>query len=423
MIILSNGYPTNMPNSEEVSQGGPANFARLFSSHIVAATPHKWIGVMFYGSKSKDVRLNKCFSFPQRDYFKLYLPKRYFRLITRAEKFEDPSIILRKPTKRLVSFIKKEKPDVVFLNGFGILNWMLLKAAEETGVPVVIQHAGIWTKELRLHKHLYSRAGLKIMEQMEKDSTKLSSIEVFLNTWSRDYYQKHVAHNSESKTSIIPLPFNFDFFADISKAQKKSILNPAQKAFKIGTIARWDRIKNHNAILSLAKNARKKGLAWQFYAVTQIPEVKQLKNKKRAYEKNIKVIRSLDRVGISDFCHAMDMLILPSLFDVSPTVVLEAISTGTPVAVSPNVGYVDDFRKNGAEAWVIDFKNTKKALNRIKKLAMSPMPKALQKEIKSKHEHARVFSAYLGLFDKVTSEKDIFPVIQPRAVPSLESII
>lgn len=420
MKIFSNGYPTNMPNAEAVSQGGPANFARLFSTFITSNTSHSWVGVMVSHSKSKTIRIKKAFSFPQRDYFKFYLPKEYYRLITQANKVADPAIILEKPIKRLASLIKKENPDIVFLNGFDLFNWILLKAAEQAQVPAVIQHAGVWTKELDLYKHVFTKAGLKIMKQMEKDSTYLCSAEVFLNRWSRDYYQKHVAKKTSGTVEIIPLPFDFASFASLPKSQKKSVLFHSKSGIKIGTIARWDRIKNHKAFLSLARAVKREGLPWQFYSVTKIPENTRLAARKKSYEKNIKVIRSLGRVGIYDFCRAMDLIILPSLFDVSPTVVLEAVSVKTPIAISGNVGYVHNFKELGAKDWVIDFKDTKKVKERIKKILQKPLPQTLQNQIKTNHGHEKVFFSYLDLFDKIAEKKEIMPVIAPDALSALE---
>ena len=403
-----------MPDAEEVSQGGPANFARLFSAQIASETPHKWIGLIFSASKLKTIKLKKSFFFPQREYFKLYFPKKLFKEITLAENFRDPEKILQAPIKKIISLILREKPDVVFLNGFGVFNWILLCAAKKTDTPVVIQHAGIWTKELRLHKHNYSLVGRKIMEQMEKESTFFSSAEVFLNTWSRDYYRKNVANGENSE--VIPLPFDFNSFKKNINSRHKSVFTGANGKVRIGTIARWDDIKNHKALLALSRMAKRKKLPWHFYAVTKIPDAPSFEKKRRAYEKNITVIPSLNRTGVSDFCKSMDLLILPSIFDVSPTVVLEAIATNTPVVISQNVGYVHEFVKHGAKNWVINFKNTSKSLTGIKKIIKKPMPETLQRWIVLNHDSKKVFSSYLDLFNSVILDK------QRRSISSQSQI-
>ncbi len=424
MTIISNAYPTNMPNSQEVSQGGPANFARIFYNHIAAATDHRWVGVMYQINAGRRSRLEKCFSFPHRDYFKIYIPQNLVRQLTRAEKKSDPVLILKAVIDRTAALLKKEKADVVFLNGFGIFNWVLLKAAEKTDTPAVIQHAGIWTKELNLHKEFYSPAGLRTMIGMEKDSSRLTAAEVFLNTWSRDYYRRHVARREDGATVIIPLPFNFSGFAELGGKNKRSYGD--KRTFKIGTIGRWDKIKNHAAFLALAREAKKAGLNWRFYAVTHIPDTPQEEKKKEIYGNYINIIPSLDRKGVAALCRSLDLLILPSRFDVSPTVVLEAMALKTPIVISPNVGFVNDFRASGAKNWIVDFNNSAAALKAVKKLAGKPMPSALKTRLITKHDYQRVFSSYLDLFSaiiiKSKSGKAVWQTLVPMPLKSMSSL-
>jgi len=403
MIILTNGFPTNMPDSEKVSQGGPANFARLFKDYLSSVgAKEDWIGLMLQGSLSKTTRLVKKYSFPHRDYYQLCVPRYMFRDIVQAKTKGDSGLILRKPINRLTALMRKTKPDIVFLNGFGLLNWLLLKAAEIEGIPVVIQHAGIWTKELQIHKKLYTTAGRKMMKEMEKDSTRLTVAEIFLNKWSQIYYQSHVAKRTDKESHIIPLPFDFSSFKKLGLgiSQTPSPFKMDTGYFNIGTIARWDEIKNHKAILALAKEISLQKLLWQVYVVTTIPDVKKYRKTKNEYEKYIKVIPALDRSGISDFCQSVDLLIQPSLFDVSPTVVLEAISSGTPIAISPNIGYIHNFLKHKAKDWVLDFSDTGQTIAQLKRLIDRKMPKVLREFLLVTHDHRTVFNSYLNLFSR-----------------------
>ena len=400
MLILSNGFPTNLPDSEKVSQGGPANFARLFINHLLSSNAdHRWVGVMLESTHSGSVRLKEVFSSNYRGYYRLYVPKSYINKVTRA-KYDniDPADVWQKPIGQLTKLIQQEKPDVVFLNGFGILNWMLLKAAKQANIPVVIQHAGIWTKELEIHKDHYSEHGRQLLKEMEKDSTQLSAVEIFLNRWSRDYYHNNVAKGEIRKTEVIPLPFDFASFKQLSAGEGTSIFDFDKQFFHIGIIARWDEIKNHKAVLGLAKCAHDKKLPWQFHAVVDIPNTKKYKKDKLEYERYVDVVAPLDRAGISDFCRSIDLLFLPSLFDVSPTVVLEAVALGTPIAISPNVGYVHDFITCGGSAWVINPTHAERAIESISRIKNKKMPAALKKRLLSIHDHRKVFPAYLEIF-------------------------
>ncbi len=404
MIILTNGFPTNLPDSEKVSQGGPANFARLFKDYLsdVESKDH-WIGLMLQGGSYKNTRLVKKYSLPQRKYYRLHVPRQLFKDIVQAKIFGDSSLILKKPIDRLVTLMLETKPDIVFLNGFGLLNWLLLKAAEKAKIPVVIQHAGIWTKELRIHKKLYTKAGRKMMEEMERDSSRLAVAEIFLNDWSKRYYENHVTKRNDCEAHIIPLPFDFCSFRelDLHASQTRSPHKMNTQHFNIGTIARWDEIKNHKAILALAKEIKRRNLPWQIYAVTTIPDVPKFKKMKKEYEQYIKVIPALDRPGVSDFCQSVDLLIQPSLFDVSPTVVLEAISSGTPIVISPTIGYVHNFLSYQAKDWVLDFTDPELTVKHLKQLMGRKIPNSLRQFILSAHDHRTVFNTYLNLFTRI----------------------
>lgn len=405
MRIFTNGFPTNLPDSENVSQGGPANFARLFVNYIAESKQaHEWIGVMMEGVESDKVSIKQVFSSPQRSYYRLYTPRSLLRAITRARsKNTKAELILKRPIDRVVRLLREQKPDVVFLNGFGLLNWILLKAAAKEGIPSVIQHAGIWTKELNIHKDLYTVCGRELMEQMEQDSTKLVAAEIFLNKWSMDYYRQNVVPGFEEKGVIVPLPFDFGSFKLLRGSGQADSFNLNKGELNIGVIARWDHIKNHAFVLAMAKKALKSKLPWKFNTIVEIP--KKYKKEKEEYQKYVNVIAPVDRVGISNFCHSMDMLFLPSLFDVSPTVVLEAIASDTPILISSTIGYYHDFLDNNSSDWVMDTKDTKHTLDKILKLVGKKMPDALKKEIISKHDYRKVFSAYLEIFEKVSSKK------------------
>lgn len=400
MRILSNGFPTNLPDSETVSQGGPANFARLFKNHIISSnSEHFWIGVVMQRSDSTLVSLKHVFSSNYRRYILLRIPPAAFRRITRAKKGAEPQRIFGASIKKLCELINDEKPDVIFLNGFGLLNWMLLKAGEATGTPVVIQHAGIWGKELAIHRDLYTEYGRKIMEGMERDATRIAAVEIFLNRWSRDYYRTNIASGDLRRTEIIPLPFDFESFNELSSGVRTGQFDFPRTQFHIGIIARWDEIKNHAAIVAMAKEARRRKLPWKFHAVVDIPENKESEKEVKEYRRFVDVIPPLDRSGISDFCRSVDLLMLPSLFDVSPTVVLEAIALDTPIAISPTIGYVDDFKGCGAGEWVIDPSNTMEAVNALQRLEGRKMPMRLRDRLRDIHDHRKVFAAYLEIFE------------------------
>lgn len=403
MIIFSNEYLSNLPKSKHPAKGGPANFAKRFKKFLKGdKTKHRWIGIIFQCSQITAPKLKKILTSNQETYYLLNLPRDWFKKIEQAKKPIDPEKIFAPAINSIARILTKSKSEIVFLNGYALTNWLILRAAAQANIPIAIQHAGIWTKELEMYKDFFSSAGKKMMKEMEQEISKLASAEIFLNDFSRRFYVKNVAHPQKNKTHIIPLPLDFDnyYYSRHPRWPHNNIEN-----LEIGIISRWDRIKNHEAILALAKEASRRKLPWRFYAVTTIPDTSKKKQFKSAYRKYVKLVPPLDQKGVEKFCQLSDLIIVPSHFDVSPNVVLESVACGTPVAISTNVGFVDDFKSCDARDWIIDFSNPTKAIKAIDKITGKKMPSTLVRNLKNKHKSSRVFKSYLRLFKKLTNDQ------------------
>ncbi len=410
MKILTNEYLCNTPDFKQAAKGGPANFARLFFSFLKDKQKNnlEWQGLIirdldpinkgFYQKKLVDSRKN-------RSIFKFSFPFIYSEKLLKAKKVANYREILKEPIKRLSVLIAKIKPDAVFLNGFSLGNWLILEASRLNRIPVVIQHAGIWTKELEIYRDFYSPAGIKMMEKMEREAAEHSTAEIFLNSFSQRFFYRRVMAGRRPRAGhsvIIPLPIDFRFFRETKTANLS--FDFRKEDFNIGMIARWDRIKNHEAVALLAKNAKDKNLPWSFHSVTRIPESQKNAKIKNIYRRNIEVVDFLPKDKIRDFCQSNDLIIIPSHFDVSPTVLLEALASGTPVAISPNVGFVDDYRRYGASDWIIDFENPEAAIRRLKKIKNKPLPVTLKRELFKKHDPEKVFKKYAAIFSSLIGE-------------------
>ncbi len=396
MKILSNDYKSSLPDSKITSKGGPANFARLFTNHIVSHTKHKWVGLLIDDDYKNQPKLQKLFSSKSRVYYHLTVPKHTTELITRAQKKCKPEIVFKKPILQIANFINELKPDIIFLNGFSIYNWILLKAGKITNTPIVIQHAGIWTKEIDIYKNLYPAQARKMMKEMEKQSSTLTSFEIFLNSWSKKVYRKEIFNSKNIKTATIPLPI-----PDLKLKPTKNKKNDF-KELKIGVVARWDKIKNYEAVLALAKEIKKRGLAWDVYSVISVPKTKINQKFKQDYKKLINIEPLKNHAEMSNFYQRMDLIIVPSNFDVSPHVVAESLLNGTPAVISPNVGWVDKYKLLGAKNWIIDFKNPSKVITRIKKIGNKKMPKKLATTIRKEADPKICLNKYLKIFKRFT---------------------
>ncbi|MCR4322570.1 MAG: glycosyltransferase family 4 protein [Candidatus Azambacteria bacterium] len=395
MIILSNDYTSNTPSSRIKSQGGPAAFAKIFSRYVTARG-HQWVGIIEKTDTRKVFRHQKKEYSKKRTYVEVRYNRKYITHITKATKNIDPCEVLSPRIIHLAKVIRSISPDIIFLNGFSLSSWVLMMAGHMAGIPIVMQHAGIWGKEIKMYSDWFPSAARKILYEMERDISRFADHEIFLNKRSWQAYNESVAQVGAHRATVIPLPYAS--FVYHEKKRKKD-------AYDIGIVARWDRIKNHEAFLRVAKKAHEKKMPWTFHAVTSIPDTSTKKKFKDEYRKFISVKKPMDRKGITRFYKKMDLMILPSHFDVSPFVVIEAAMEGTTTLISPNVGHADEYKKAGAQKWVIDFSDVAAVVRRIQKIISTAPPKKLIRSFEKLHNPERVCSQYLQLFTTVLNQK------------------
>lgn len=398
MIIFSNDYLANFSN-KKLATGGPARFAKEFSDFAVN-NGHKWVGLYLTAQKGAKLRLSTK-KINDKIFWQIVVNGRMYVKITKAKKNFDVKNELQPIIDQVAELISKSAADIVFLNGFSVFNWMIMQAAHDIGKKIVIQHAGIWTKEVNMYKHFFSLWGRRIVLQMEKDISDCADCQVFLNDFSRNVYNKLVNKASAAKSRIIPLPFLGRKHAQV----KMKKINPRQ-SIKIGIVARWDRIKNQEAVLDLAKEICRQKLNWQIYSITKIPETKKFLTFKKQYRQFVKVIAPMKYTELPKFYRKMDLMILPSHFDVSPNVVLEAAREGVATVISPNVGWVTEYKKNGYAGLITDFSKPGLVVEKIKKIINGGKTEKLLNSLLHKHEKNKIFNQYLRLFEELSASKD-----------------
>src|SRR3989338_71757 len=170
-------------------------------------------------------------------------------------------------------------------------------------------------------------------KDIEKEAAETASTNIFLNEYSREVFQNTVRPDVMRGSIIIPLPHSGWPFTGNFIPQKRD-------ARILGVVARWDRIKNQGAILAVAEEVNRQRLPWRIRSVTEIPDTPVQADFKARYRELIDILPHMKREALREFYGSVDMMILPSHFDVSPTVVMEAVSVGIPTLISPNVGWV-----------------------------------------------------------------------------------
>lgn len=401
--VIFNDAHANLPLSSYIPQGGVSSFARKFSNYFDKKNTNiELVSLLFSNNvTSKKIYIKETKG--NHNYYELYYPrqrllKSYQKKHTKKEytSFLDPWL------KAVNSVFEKVNPDVVFLNGFSLSNWLILETAHKRKIPIIIQHAGIWKKELSVSQSHFSPSIRNIFSSYEKEVYKKASQLIFLNDFSRDvFFSIHnIKKNIQSlaKTSIISLPIDIKNFSKIKI--------PSKKIYKVGVVARWDRIKNHDAILRLAKYIKKSDISIDLNVVTSWGSNKMTDYKKK-YSSFVNIIKPMPPQKLKSFYKSQDIIMIPSRFDVSPTVLMEALSCGKPLIISNHVGWVSDFKQFKIDKLIIETTASGKRIydtiielvkdkeSYIKKL------KEFQKKIINNNNESKVFEEYNKVFKKI----------------------
>lgn len=388
MKILANDYSANLPNATNLGQGGPGRFAHDLARAVTGAG-HEYIGVVMRNAAAKLPRFKEAGKRDDARYLSLSFPVNAYLAITGAERKISAKKTLSPVIEAWIKLFRKEQPDVVLINGFSLQVWPMLIGAYKAGIPIVQKHAGIWHKEIAIYAHRFPAGARSIMRSMERDIPKYATYEVFLNKFSLHTFNQEVTKVPKGKALVIPLP---------SVEYPKKITRKPSNQLRIGVVARWDKIKNHAAILDLAERIAERKLPWKIHAVVHIPPTKIDEDMKERYRSNVVVHAPMSHTEILDFFEDMDIAILPSRYDVSPTVVLEADSRGVGTLISPNVGWVDTYKQTGNSKWITDFSDIDKVIDKISNLAYKKLSPEFQRYVRREHAPKRVFTRYLDLF-------------------------
>lgn len=393
MTILSNDYLSSVPGSGYNVKGGPARFAVDFSGFALSRG-HEWIGLVHQPEDGGRL-YSELPSLPG---------KRFFAVHSQAATLEglraltEPCALgefVPKEVAELQRLIVALRPDVLFLNGFSAYAWMLFAAAAQAGVPTVIQHAGIFTREVDEYRDLFTESGRELCHAMERDAAQRTTSNVFLNASSKAAFEQLVGLGGAEGSRIIPLPHTGWPF-------REGAFGPTLSSTRtLGAVARWDRIKNHDALLSLAESVTAKQLPWRLQSVTRIPETPAKADMKARYRELITVVPPMDHAALRSFYGSLDVLLVPSHFDVSPTVVMEGIACGLPALIAPQVGWVSAYEACGMEEWIVDFGDPERVIERLQKLFARgawPEVQGLAEFVKKWHNPEIVFQSYLDLF-------------------------
>lgn len=292
------------------------------------------------------------------------------------ERFYRPVINIVK------DILRKEKPDVVFLNGTYYIPWIISIAAHELRIPIVLRYAGVYSKETENSKP-HPR---KLFNDIEKSFQKRSSHVIFPSRLCKDVVEKEVLKKNIKNTSIIPNP--------VSLPRKQKITSGVER--RIAAVGRWHHIKNFEGFFDLHKILTKNG--WSHEAIFVTGETKIPR-----FPKTINRLLPMTHEELLEFYPSQGLIISPSLFETFGNVPMEAISLGVPVLVSDNMGCAEILKMAGLEDMVVSFENSKEVAERVKLLCGKPVSRQkvnnIRKTLDPKVVNAEIMSVIRGVVE------------------------
>lgn len=400
MRILTNEYPSNLPGNHKNLKLGAARFARDFSAFIATQKEHEWIGLTYYTFDEKNT-IEHLATEGNITIYGVDIPDIGAQELARYNSLDAVFAAYQEPYEAMRAWVRDMRPDVFSLNGFSPFYWLLARAAEAEGVPVCIQHAGIFAEELAAFATIYDPAYVQIAMAMEVDTSVRAQGNIFLNEHSLRAFKKWYPNSAILGVDIIPLPH--------AGWEQHALPAPRSASTrKIGVVARWDRIKNHEAVLAFAEAVQHVHPEWEVVSVTTIPDTPARADFKEAYKKHVTVVPPMDRDALKEFYASLDVLLVPSIFETVGGVVEEALATGVPSLISHGVGWGDEYRACGMDSWIVDYADPARVIARLEEqFARTTWPEfaCLRERIAVEHDPHTVFTRYLTLFKKVADNR------------------
>jgi len=255
-----------------------------------------------------------------------------------------------------VSIIKRERPDLILINGTYYVPWSLFQAGSQSKIPMVLHYHGILTKETAHYEPKLQ----SLVREMERVFDNDRLFYIFPSKLAKITVEKEVFGHKIARTAIIPNSIPQCFFNVETIGSKKDV------AF----VGRWSAIKNPEFIKKISQYNKRKDGGYRFNVVS---------DKGRGQTEidssfgNVRFYDPMSSRRLAKFYGNMGVVLSPSFFETYGNVAQEAIAAGTPALVSKNMGVAEIFKELGLSQWIVDFKSTKNVYEKIKSVSGQPI--------------------------------------------------
>jgi len=241
--------------------------------------------------------------------------------------------------------------------------------------------------------HGFTTEDLKVQMYHKLDSILLRYSDHAVAVSPQIYAQLKTIRKNTKHTSLI---FNAIESAEYSNENKTQEiikkLNVKNTEIIMGVIGRLSKEKGHIYLIESINKVKTQLKNIRVLIIGDGTEEQYLKRKVNEYELADKVLFLNYQNEIGAYYKIIDLLLLPSLSEGLPNVVLEAMSNSIPV-LATNVGAVNQIIDNGKNGWIIEPKDINKLAECLVKLSSN---KSLLENIglKAKNSLYPKFSPY-----------------------------
>ncbi len=270
-----------------------------------------------------------------RDRYELYFFQRgkiayYEELVKKGAQFIPISVTRHSPLKyirTMNAIFKNYQFDVVYYNTCDIMSIDMLQFGKKNNVSVRIIHSHN-SYNINQPNLLHKLTERWCRKNITKYATQLLACSNVAGEWMFEEQEFKVINNG-----INVRDFKFDF--EMRDKYRKSV--NIDNKYAVGLIGRLEEQKNPMFLVEIYKSLCSLNEQAMLLVVGEGTLEKIMKARLKKYGLEDNVIFLGRRTDVNKLLNAMDCLVLPSLFEGLPFVLVEAQTNGLPCVVSSNV--------------------------------------------------------------------------------------
>lgn len=298
---------------------------------------------------------------------------------------------LHKQNLRLV--LKKIRPDVIHLQWPSVISFFQ-EALSNQSIPVILSQRGF-------HNNVRPFVDENNFSYLQKWYPKMAGFHSVSRSISMN--GDKIWSNSKKIDMVVYTGLSLDNF---HFSEKYTISNPLE-LLSIGR-AHW--IKGYEYTLHMCSILKTKGLSFNYTIIGGSGnEELQFLVADYGLQDCVSLIDRIPQMEVWKRMGEASLLVMPSVEEGVPNVVVEAMALGLPV-LSSDCGGVSELIEDGVEGWVVPIRDSEAMADKILDILKLPLEKieeirlAARKKVETQHSEDRMVTEMESLYEEVLSK-------------------